>query len=102
MDQPFFKDKLDLFGIETLLPDEAEKGFIHNSIFEELTKGIFTQETKVKYLQIIDRLIQSGAEGIIYACTEIPILLSGRDVEVKIFDTTLIHAKAAVAFAIDN
>jgi len=102
MDRPFFKDKLSGFGIETILPGEAEKEFIHNSIFSELTRGIFTEETKEKYLQIFDHLIQQGTEGIIYACTEIPILLSGLEVMVKTFDTTLIHAKAAVAFALQD
>ena len=102
MDKPFFKDKLAHFGIETILPNEAEKEFIHNSIFTELTRGIFTEEAKERYLQIIDNLIQARAQGIIYACTEIPILLCGREVKVKTFDTTLIHATAAVAFATDN
>lgn len=102
MDKPFFKNKLDYFGIETILPNEVEKELIHNSIFTELTKGVFIEEAKERYLQIIDTLIQAGAEGIIYACTEIPILLSGREVKVKTFDTTLIHATAAVAFATDN
>ncbi|GEO08683.1 aspartate/glutamate racemase family protein [Segetibacter aerophilus] len=99
MDKPFFKDKLALGGIRTILPREADKEFIHNSIFTELTRDIFTEETKEKYLQIIEDVIQEGAEGIIYACTEIPILLKGCKVKVETFDTTVIHAKAAVAFA---
>jgi aspartate racemase len=102
MDQPFFRDKLSLFGIETILPNNSGREFIHNSIFSELTKGIFTEETKERYLNIIERLIGEGAEGIICACTEIPILLQNKTVSVKTFDTTLIHAKAAVAFATDN
>jgi aspartate racemase len=100
MDNSFFSDKLSLYGIETMLPDETEKDFIHDSIFKELTKAIFTTETRGKYLQIIDRLIKEGAQGIIYACTEIPILLQEQKVKVKTFDTTFIHAKAAVDFAI--
>jgi len=96
MDQPFYKDKLSAQGIETLLPNEEEKDFLHRSIFDELTRDIFTEETKERYLQIISRLIAEGAEGIIYACTEIPILLQGREVAVSTFDTTSIHATAIV------
>jgi len=100
MENPFFRDKLSLYGIETILPDKAERNYIHETIFTELTKAIFIKETKDKYLQIIDRLIREGAEGIIYACTEIPILLQEQKLKAKTFDTTLIHAKAAVDFAI--
>lgn len=102
MDRPFFRDNLFIYGIETVLPNNDEKEFIHNSIFSELTKGLFTKETKERYLKIIERLISEGAEGIIYACTEIPILLKNNAVPVKIFDTTLIHTKAAVDFATEN
>ena len=102
MENSFFSDKLSLLGIETILPNEAEKKFIHDTIFSELTKAIFTEETKEKYIQIIRRLTEEGAEGIVYACTEIPILLKERHVAVKTFDTTLIHAKAAVDFAIEH
>lgn len=99
MDRSFFKDKLSLYGIETVLPNLSEKEFIHRTIFSELTQNIFTEETKDGYLKIIERLIGEGAEGIIYACTEIPILLQNKTVGVKTFDTSFIHAKAAVAFA---
>jgi aspartate racemase len=99
MEKPFYQDKLSSYGVSTILPQKADREFIHQSIFTELTKGIFTEETKLRYLQIIDRLIEEGAEGVIYACTEIPILLHEQEVKVKTFDTTLIHAKAAVDFA---
>ena len=99
-EEPIFRDKLSLYGIETILPDEVERNYIHATIFSELTKAIFIKETKDKYLQIIDRLIREGAEGIIYACTEIPILLQEQKLKAKTFDTTLVHAKGAVDFAI--
>ena len=102
MDNSFFKDKLALYGIETILPIAMERNFIHESIFSELTKAIFTEETKKKYLKIIDRLIEEGAEGVIYACTEIPILLKDEKVNVRTFDTIYIHAKAAVDFATED
>ena len=99
MENSFFNDKLVMYGIETILPTEMDRNVIHQSIFSELTKAIFTDETKTKYLEIIDRLIEEGAEGVIYACTEIPILLKDEKVNAKTFDTTYIHAKAAVEFA---
>ena len=91
-----------MYDIETILPVETERDFIHDSIFSELTKAIFTHETRKKYLQIIRRLIDEGVEGVIYACTEIPILLKDEKVNVKTFDTTFIHAKAAVDFATED
>jgi aspartate racemase len=102
MENSFFPDKLSLLDISTILPQQAEREFIHQSIFAELTKGIFTESTKERYLQIIDRLIKDGAEGIVYACTEIPILLNEQEVKVKTFDTTMIHAKAIVNFAMEK
>ena len=100
MERNFFRDRLQTYGIETLLPNEAERNFLHDSIFNELTRDIFTEETKQKYLEIINRSLGNGAEGVIYACTEIPILLKDELPHVKTFDTTWIHAKAAVEFAL--
>jgi aspartate racemase len=102
MERSFFRDKLALYGIETILPTEAERNFIHATIFNELTRAIFNKETRDKYSRISERLIQEGADGIIYACTEIPILLHDQEVKVKTFDTTYIHAKAAVDFATET
>jgi len=99
MENSFYSDTLSLHGIETIVPDTHERAFIHNSIFTELTKGVFTKETKASYLSLINRLITQGAEGIVFACTEIPILLKDTHFSVITFDTTLIHAQATVAFA---
>ncbi|MBS1797579.1 MAG: aspartate/glutamate racemase family protein [Acidobacteria bacterium] len=100
MDNDFYKERLARFGIEAVVPDEAERDFIHWSIFEELGKDVFTAETKRKYLEIIERLNKSGADGVIYGCTEIPMLLKPEDCRIPSFDTTLIHARAAVDFAL--
>lgn len=99
MDNTFYSDILSQHGIETMVPDVEDRSFINNSIFTEMAKGFFTAETKKAYLELINRLISKGAEGIVLACTEIPILLQDRDVPVKTFDTTFIHANAVVAFA---
>ena len=99
MEKDFFKEKLLPYGIETLIPEAADRDFIHTSIFSELGKNIFSRETKQRYLEIIERLRLRGAEGVILGCTEIPMLIKPEDCNVATFDTTLIHAKYAVDFA---
>jgi aspartate racemase len=100
MEQSFFRDRLSKQHVATIIPDANDREFIHNSIFNELGKGVFTHETKTQYVRIIDRLIAQGAEGIVLGCTEIPMLIKQEDCAVPIFDTTVIHAKAAVDFAL--
>ncbi|MDY0989783.1 aspartate/glutamate racemase family protein [Flavobacterium sp. CFBP9031] len=99
MELDFFKDKLAQKGIEAIIPiSEADKDFIHYTIFEELGRGIATEETKKRYLEIANELIKNGAEGIILGCTEIPLVIKEGDLIVPIFDTTLIHTQAAINF----
>lgn len=100
MEESFFKDCLTELGIDTVIPDNADRDFIHASIFNELTKGIFKDETKNKYLSIINELRQDGAEGVIFACTEISLLIKQDDCNITVFDTIAIHSKAAVDFAL--
>jgi aspartate racemase len=100
MEEDFFKLKLAEKGIETIIPDEADRNFIHNSIFNELAKDIINPDTKKRYISIIDKLVSTGAEGVILGCTEIPLLIKQEDVSIPAFDTTLIHSKAAVEFAL--
>jgi len=100
MDLPFFKERLSRGGVQTLIPSEKDKEFIHSSIYAELGKGIFASETKKRYLHIIDDLKTKGAEGVIFGCTEIPMLLNQSDCDIPVFDTTAIHSRAAVDFAL--
>lgn len=100
MDKDFYPKKLGEFGIETIVPTIEEREFINSSIFGELGKNIFTARTRQKYLEIIENLSARGAEGVIFGCTEIPMLLKTEDCPVPAFDTTLIHARAAVDFAL--
>lgn len=102
MQLPFYREKLAEKGIETLVPDTEETEIINRAIYEEMSQGQFLPETKAAYLRIIDRLTGTGAEGIILGCTEIPILIKQPDCRVPVFDTTLIHAKAAVDFALQE
>ncbi|MDP4260338.1 MAG: amino acid racemase [Bacteroidota bacterium] len=100
MEAAFFKDKLLEQGIEVMTPDKDERQFIHHTIFAELDRGLLLPETKVRYLAIIENLIAKGAGSVILGCTEIPLLIKPEDCTVPVFDTTLIHAKAAAKFAL--
>ncbi|SHL88311.1 aspartate/glutamate racemase family protein [Flavobacterium saccharophilum] len=99
MELDFFTDKLKAKGIEAIIPEsQDDKDFIHTTIFEELGRGLVTAETKKRYLEIANQLIERGAEGIILGCTEIPLVIKPEDLSVPVFDTTLIHSKAAIEF----
>lgn len=102
MEAAFFKDKLSQQGIEVMIPDANERQFIHQTIFDELDRGLLLTETKVGYLAIIQNLIAKGAEAVILGCTEIPLLIKPEDCTVPVFDTTLIHARAAAWFALSK
>jgi aspartate racemase len=101
MEQSFFKNKLAQKQIEALVPGLADREFLHNAIFEELGKGIFTAKTKERFITIINILIAQGAEGVILGCTEFPLLIKQEDCLVPTFDTAELHASAAVKFALD-
>jgi aspartate racemase len=100
MERDFYKDKLTAAGIETIIPSDSERDFVHNCIFEELLKSKFTHKSKNRFLEIIDNLKSAGAEGIILGCTEIPLLIKDDDVDMPLFNTTDLHAQAAVDFAL--
>jgi aspartate racemase len=102
MENDFYKEGLARYDIETVIPNDEDRNFIHASIFGELGKNIFTGETKQKYLEIIENLRATGAEGVIFGCTEIPMLLKPGDSSIPSFDTTLIHAQYAVEFALSD
>jgi aspartate racemase len=100
MEMAFYKDILTSYGIESIIPDEADRNFVHEKIFSELGKEIFTTETKAGYLSVINKLLNKGAEGLILGCTEIPLIIKQSDCNVPVFDTGFIHSKAAVEFAL--
>lgn len=99
MEKDFFIDVLTSFGIKTVVPELEERDIIHATIYDELSVGVIKPVSKEKYVNIINRLIKSGVEGVILGCTEIPLLIQQEDVAVPIFDTTEIHATAAFEFA---
>ncbi|RPI14475.1 MAG: aspartate/glutamate racemase family protein [Ignavibacteriae bacterium] len=102
MESDFYKSILSKCNIETLIPDKDDREFIQHTIFDELGKEIFLPESKARYIEIINKLIQQGAEGVILGCTEIPLLIKQDDCPVPVFDTTMIHANAAVEFVVSN
>ena len=102
MENSFFKDRLLQFGIESIVPDDPDKDYIHASIFNELTRGFFKDDTKNKYLDIIDKLKEGGAQGVVFGCTEFSILINPADCSIPIFDTTAIHSIAAANFALSE
>lgn len=100
MQLPFYKEKLAAHGIETIIPDEAGVQQVNESIYNELGKGIFLPQTKAAYLRLFEDLTAQGAQGIILGCTEIPMLIKQEDTPIPVFDTTFLHAQAAVEFAL--
>jgi aspartate racemase len=88
------------FGIETITPMEKDKEIVHHIIYDELIKGIFRDESREAYQGVIERLKERGAEGVILGCTEIPLLIKQKDSSIPVFDTTEIHAIAAVEYAL--
>lgn len=103
MEQEFYKGRLiNQFGLEVVVPDEADRAVVHDIIYHELCLGIINEHSKKRYLDIIDSLIRNGAEAVILGCTEITLLISQEDCNIPIYDTTRLHAEAAVDFALGD
>ncbi len=103
MEEDFYKGRLtDFYGLEVIIPDHEDMEIVHRIIYDELCAGIIQSDSKQAYANIIRRLVREGAEGIILGCTEIGLLVKQEDSPVPLFDTTEIHAKAAVKYALAN
>jgi aspartate racemase len=103
MEQDFFKTRIiEKQNIETIIPNENQREIVHNIIYEELVKGIINPESREKYLEIIEDLIQQGAEGIILGCTEISLLITTEYTPHILFDTTEIYASKAVKLSVEE
>jgi aspartate racemase len=101
MDRDFFTGRLaDRFGIQTILPAEADRDVLHRTIFDEFAAGVYTEDTRGWYIGLVNQLVEQGAEGVVLGCTEISLLLRPADMPgVRLFDTTRLHAMAAVEFS---
>ncbi len=102
MESSFYKERLEKKGIEVVIPNELDRQIIHDIIYNELILGVLKQESKQSYIKIINKIIEEGIQGVVLGCTEIPMLIKQGDVPVEVFDTTEIHSRAAVDFAIDE
>lgn len=101
MEQDFYKGRLkDKFDLDVIVPNEQDRNIIHDIIYQELCLGTIKQSSKNEYLGIIHSLVNHGAEAIILGCTEIAMLVNQKDIEVKLYDTTTIHALKAVEEAL--
>lgn len=100
MTQAFYREKLEAAGIEVLIPDEKEIEEINRVIYEELCLGVISEQSRKRYLQVIERLGNLGAQGVILGCTEIGLLVQQKDCALPVFDTTKIHAAKAAEMAL--
>lgn len=100
MEQTFYRERIEDYGICVVVPDAKQRDRVHSVIFKELCLGETNKKSKADYLEIIDSLAHSGAEGVILGCTEIGLLINSSDTKVRLYDTTEIHAEQAVKFAL--
>lgn len=101
MEMDFYTSVLKRHNIKTIIPSKTEREFIHDCIFNELAKDIFTESSKNRFIEIIRQLKLDEAEGIILGCTEIPLLIEQHHVEIPLFNTLEIHSEAIVDFALN-
>lgn len=103
MEKDFYRGRLsEKHGIDTVVPDEAGRSAVHRIIYEELCEGVVRPESKRAYLDEVARLKAHGADGVILGCTEITMLIGQDDFDLPVFDTTWIHSKAAMDFALGD
>ena len=100
MEQDFYKSKLIEKGINVIIPDKNDIEIINEVIYDELCLGTINSNSKKKFLEIVDKLRNKGAEGIILGCTEIGLLIKNEDTDVPLFDTAIIHAEQAAMYSI--
>lgn len=101
MEGSFYKNRInENFDIEVIIPESEERDYIHQVIYQELISGILKDQSRQQFKKIIDNLRKKGAEAIILGCTEIPLLIKAEDSSLPIFNTTELHAKKAVDFAL--
>ena len=101
MEQDFYIGRLrDRHGLEAMVPDAAGRALVHRVIYDELCLGVVRSDSKASYLQEIARLRRAGADSVILGCTEVTMLIGQDDLDVPVFDSTRLHAEAAMAFAL--
>ena len=102
MEFGFFQRAFAGHGIETIIPEQEERDYVNRVIWEELVHGKITDKARQGYKIIIQKLVEKGVQGIILGCTEIPLLIKQNDSPVRIYDTTAIHARAILDYAMEG
>jgi aspartate racemase len=100
MEQDFYVGRMRAHGLTVVLPDERDRADVHRIIYEELVLGVVRDESRARYRDVIGRLVEQGAQGVILGCTEIELLVTQEDSPVPVFPTTRLHAEAAVDLAL--
>jgi aspartate racemase len=102
MEKTFYPDALARKGISVLVPEADDREYVNHVIYEELVAGQIREASRAGFVAVVDRLAVRGAEGVILGCTEIPLLVSDKDIRTPLFDTTAIHAEAALRYAVEK
>ncbi len=100
MEMGFYTDRLAERGIEAIVPDETDRAVVHDVIYDELVRGIVSEQSRAEYLRVITELQRRGAQGVIAGCTEIELLVRPEDLDCPLFPTARLHALAAVEAAL--
>lgn len=101
MEQDFYKGRLSArHGITVRIPGDRDRRLVHDVIYDELCQGIISPASKAAYLEVVARARQEGADSVIFGCTEVGLLIKAEDFEIPSFDTTELHARAAMNFAL--
>ncbi len=103
MERDFYRGRLmERHGLTAIVPDAADREIVHRVIYDELCRGDIRAESRARYREIMRRLVEAGAEGIILGCTEIALLVGPEDAPVPLFDTTRLHARSAALWALGD
>ena len=102
MSQDFYRGRLESHGLRVLVPSEEDQALVHRVIYDELCVGVVREQSRQAYLEVVDRLVADGAQGIVLGCTEIELLIGPHDLTVPSFPTTRLHVEAAVDRALDG
>ncbi|MEH6388128.1 MULTISPECIES: aspartate/glutamate racemase family protein [Pseudomonas] len=100
MEHAFYRERIEAQGIDVVVPEAQDRALIHDIIYSELCQGIVNDQSRTRYLAVIDSLADQGAQAVILGCTEIALLVQQQHSKVPLYDTTQIHVNEAVAYAI--
>lgn len=102
MEQAFYRDRIaDAYGLDIFVPEKEDRDFVHDVIFDEICQGVLSETSRQGYIDIIAKGIDAGADSVIFGCTEIGLLVSQDEITLPAFDSTILHADAAVEFALN-